>query len=88
MIHLLDLAGHLNNAECSKAIANQLKRGEKDLYRKIRKALQHLKKNPGHPGLRSHEITVLTEKYGVCIWESHLENKRSGARHRSWIYGS
>lgn len=70
-----------------KAIADELNREEKDLYRKIRKALQHLETNPRHPGLKSHEIDVLTEKYGVRIWESYLENKKSGARRMFWIYG-
>ena len=70
-----------------KAIAEELNRDEKDLYRKIRKALQHLETNPKHPGLKSHEIDVLTEKYGVRIWESYLENKKSGARRMFWIYG-
>ena len=70
-----------------KAIASELNRDEKDLYRKIRKALQHLEANPRHPGLKSHEIDVLTEKYGVRIWESYLENKKAGARRVFWIYG-
>ena len=70
-----------------KAIAEELNREEKDLYRKIRKALQHLETNPRYPGLNSHEIDVLSEKYGVRIWESYLENKKSGARRMFWIYG-
>ncbi len=70
-----------------KAIAEELNREEKDLYRKIRKALQHLEANPRYPGLNSHEIDVLSEKYGVRIWESYLENKKSGARRMFWIYG-
>ena len=70
-----------------KAIAGELNRDEKDLYRKIRKALQHLETNPRHPGLKSHEIDVLTEKYGVRIWESYLENRKAGARRMFWIYG-
>ncbi|MGB3514230.1 MAG: hypothetical protein WBA93_34470 [Microcoleaceae cyanobacterium] len=70
-----------------KALADELNRDEKDLYRKIRKALQHLETNPRHPGLKSHEIDVLTEKYGVRIWESYLENRKAGARRMFWIYG-
>jgi len=30
---------------------------------------------------------VLTEKYGVRIWESYLENRKAGARRMFWIYG-
>lgn len=70
-----------------KAVAGELNRDEKDLYRKIRKALQHLETNPRHPGLKSHEIDVLTEKYGVRIRESYLENRKAGARRMFWIYG-
>lgn len=70
-----------------KAVAGELNRDEKDLYRKIRKSLQHLETNPRHPGLKSHEIDVLTEKYGVRIWESYLENRKAGARRMFWIYG-
>lgn len=49
-----------------KAIANDLNREEKDLHRKIRKALQHLEANPRPPGLKSHQIDVLTENT-VCV---------------------
>jgi hypothetical protein len=70
-----------------KAVEGELNRDEKDLYRKIRKALQHLETNPRHPGLKSHEIDVLTEKYDVRIWESYLENRKAGARRMFWIYG-
>lgn len=77
----------LINELSEKALAGTLNRDETDIYRKIRKALQHLETNPRHPGLKSHEIDVLTEKYGVRIWESYLENKRSGARRMFWICG-
>ncbi|MFP4260707.1 MAG: hypothetical protein ACLFS1_06465 [Opitutales bacterium] len=77
----------LINGLGEKAIAGELNREEKDLYRKIRKALQHLEANPRHPGLNSHEIDALTEKYGVRIWESYLENRKAGARRIFWIYG-
>lgn len=70
-----------------KACEGELNRDEKDLYRKLRKAIQQLEVNPRHPGLNSHEIEVLTEKYGVRIWESYLENRKSGARRIFWIYG-
>lgn len=71
----------------AKALQGSLNKDEKDLYRKIRKALHHLENNPRHPGLNSHEIDVLTAKYGVRIWESYLENRKAGARRMFWIYG-
>ena len=86
-IYLDGEAETLINELSEKALVGTLKRDETDLYRKIRRALQHLETNPRHPGLKSHEIDVLTEKYGVRIWESYLENKKSGARRMFWIYG-
>lgn len=77
----------LINGLGEKALAGELNREEKDLYRKIRKALKYLETNPRHPGLNSHEIGSLTKKYGVRIWESYLENSNSGARRMFWIYG-
>lgn len=77
----------LINDLAGRAVSDELNRDEKELYRKIRKALQHLETNPRHPGLKSHEIDVLTEKYGVRIWESYLENRKAGARRIFWIYG-
>lgn len=70
-----------------KALSGNLNRKEKELYRKIRSALKHLEENPRHPGLHSHEISILTNRYGIRIWESYLENKKSGARRIFWIYG-
>ena len=49
----------LINGLGEKAVAGELNRNEKDLYRKIRKLLQYLETNPRHPGLNSHEIVVL-----------------------------
>jgi hypothetical protein len=77
----------LINGLGEKAVDGELNRDEAELYRKIRKALQYLEINPRHPGLNSHEIDVLTEKYGVRIWESYLENRKAGARRMFWIYG-
>lgn len=86
-IYLDGKAEKLINELSDKARAGTLNRDETDLYRKIRKALHNLETNPRYPGLKSHEIDVLTEKYGVRIWESYLKNKRSGARRMFWIYG-
>ena len=34
-----------------------------------------------------HEISVLSRRYGVKVWQSYLENKNSGARRMYWVYG-
>lgn len=40
-----------------------------------------------YPGLKSHEIDELTNRYGMKVWESYLENKTSGAMRIFWVYG-
>ena len=40
-----------------------------------------------YPGLKSHEIDVLAEKYGVRTWESYLENNTPAAGRLFWAYG-
>ena len=71
----------------AKAVAATLNKDETDLYRKLRKTIGHLQADPRHPGLQSHEIEILTKRYGVKIWQSYLENMRSGARRVFWVYG-
>lgn len=60
---------------------------EEILYKKWGKALRLLSANPFHPGLNSHEITSLTEKYGKKVFESYLENRTPGAARVFWAYG-
>ena len=49
------------------------------LYKKWGKALKLLSENPRHPGLHTHDIEPLTERYGERVWQSYLENRTSGA---------
>ena len=46
-----------------------------------------LSENPFYPSLNTHEISDLTKRYGMKVWQSYLENKRSGARRMYWVYG-
>jgi hypothetical protein len=57
------------------------------LYSKWGKALRLLSANPFYPGLNSHEINSLTQKYGKKIFESYLENRTPGAARMFWAYG-
>ena len=57
------------------------------LLKKLRKAILLLAENPGHPGLSSHEISSLTERYGMKVWQSYLENRTPAAGRIYWIYG-
>lgn len=38
-----------------------------------------LSQNPRYLGLQSHEITSLTARYGMKVWESYLENNTPAA---------
>lgn len=62
---------------------------EKDtvLYKKWGKALKFLSEDPQYPGLRTHEISSLSERYGMKVWQSYLENNNSEARRMFWVYG-
>lgn len=60
---------------------------EEELYNKWRNALKKISENPTYPGLKSHEVVELSRRYGVKVWQSYLENKRSGARRMFWVYG-
>ena len=78
---------HLWNDLQLKAEAKTLDAEERALFDKWSKALELLSNNPRHPGLKSHEIDDLTEKYGFKVWQSYLENRKAGARRMFWAYG-
>ena len=60
---------------------------DEDLYKKWGNALKKLSLDPMYPSLKSHEITELSRRYGMKVWQSYLENKKSGARRMCWVYG-
>ena len=60
---------------------------DEDLYKKWGNALKKLSLDPMYPSLKSHEITELSRRYGMKVWQSYLENKTSGARRMYWVYG-
>lgn len=60
---------------------------EEVLYQKWGKALKLVSENPRHPGLHSHDIPPLSERYGKKVWESYLENRNSDAFRMFWVYG-
>lgn len=64
-----------------------LDRDERELARKLAKAVKHLAANPYHPGLQSHEITDLTTRYGRKVFQSYLENNTPAAGRLFWVYG-
>ena len=58
-----------------------------ELYKKWGNALKKLANNPLYPSLNTHEIVPLSKRYGMKVWQSYLENKKSGARRMYWVYG-
>lgn len=70
-----------------KAKSGTLSKDEGALYKKLGKAMALLPYDPKHPGLHSHEISALSRRYGVKVWQSYLENKTSSAGRIYWIYG-
>lgn len=60
---------------------------EERLYSKWGKALKLLSLVPFYQSLRTHEIPPLTARYGLRVWQSYLENQKSGAMRIFWVYG-
>jgi hypothetical protein len=63
----------------TKADKRTLARDELKLFKKLVKTAALLSENPAHPGLSSHEISNLTERYGLKVWQSYLENRTPAA---------
>ena len=62
-------------------------KGEVKQYFLIGKALVLLSNNPRHPSLKSHEIDVLSARYGTKVWCSYLQNQVPAAGRLFWAYG-
>ena len=67
--------------------AKTLDADETILLRKLRKAILLLSMNPKHPGLESHDISALSDRFGVRVWQSYLENRTPAAGRLFWVYG-
>ncbi len=72
---------------CKKVKSGKSNADDRKLYKKMGKALHMLSENPRHPGLESHEISSLSNRYGVKVWESYLENNTPSAGRIFWAYG-
>lgn len=56
-------------------------------YKKIGKALSHISLDPRYAGLETHEISSLSKRYGMKVWQSYLENRTPAAGRIFWVYG-
>ena len=60
---------------------------EIEKYKKLGNTFKKLSNNPKHPGLNSHEIKILSKRYGTKVFESYIENRKPKAGRVFWIYG-
>lgn len=74
-----DLSSRVHNKTATKV--------DLDLYKKLGKCFHLLSCNPKHNSLKTHEIKALTERYGMKVWESYIENNTPGAKRLFWVYG-
>lgn len=72
---------------CRKNKDGSASKDEKKLYKKLGKTLYQISINPRYPGLQTHDIDVLTKRYGVKVWQSYLENNTPAAGRVFWVYG-
>ncbi len=72
---------------CAKVNSGSASKDEMKLYKKMGKAMYHISQNPRHTGLETHEISSLTKRYGMKVWQSYLENQTPAAGRIYWVYG-
>lgn len=70
-----------------KADQGKLNKTEQKLFKKLVKSFHFLSQNPRHLGLSSHDISDLSRRYGMKVWESYLENNKPSAGRIFWVYG-
>ena len=74
----LDLQGRVTSGKANK---NDIR-----MYKKLLKVFTLLQNNPRHNSLNSHEIEVLSLRYGRKVWESYIENRKPASGRIFWIY--
>lgn len=66
---------------------DSLTKPERAFAKKLAKAIGQLGENPYHPGLQSHEIKELSDRFGQKVFESYLENNTPSAGRLFWVDG-
>lgn len=66
---------------------DELDADDRELFKKWAKAVDRLRDDPFHPGLRTHEISDLTRRFRRKVFQSYLENNTPGAGRMFWVYG-
>jgi hypothetical protein len=71
----------------ARKLKGMLDHDEEKFFKKLVKTLAFLGDNPRHPGLRTHEIGALSDRYGFKVFEAYLENNTPAAGRVFWAYG-
>ena len=68
----------------------KLKRTHPHKYKKLQRALRHLKSDPAYPGLGAHKWATLKGKApdGSDVWTAYIENKTPSAWRLFFFYDS
>ncbi len=62
---------------------------DEGLFKQVHKCIQHLRQNPRHPGLATHEYDSLKHPYDnkKKVFEAYAQNDTPGAYRVFWCYG-
>ena len=62
---------------------------QEGLFKQVHNCVTHLKTNPRHPGLETHEYDSLENPYDPNdkVFEAYAQNKTPGAYRVFWCYG-
>src|SRR5580658_7983630 len=71
----------------ARKLQGTLDENEEKFFKKLVKVFGFLGDNPRHRSLQTHEIAVLTDKYGFKVFEAYLENNTPAAGRVFWAYG-
>lgn len=80
-------------AESSRAARESSKKAktsqDEGLFKQVHKTLQHLKSNPRHPGLQTHEYHSLPNPIDPQgkVFEAYAQNQTASAYRVFWCYG-
>lgn len=66
---------------------NTASKKEITLFKKLVSCFKKLALDSKYPSLCTHDIEVLTKRYGTKVWQSYLENNKPAAGRVFWVYG-
>ncbi len=62
---------------------------QEGLFKQVKKTLQYLRENPGHPGLRTHPYSSLEHPWDSSqkVFEAYIQNNTPAGYRVFWSYG-